>query len=263
MSSLDSLSKRKELGISGIELYYSYEVNQKTNELFFNEEESTHMIKVMRKKIGDNIYATDGKGSFFKAKLSKLETKEAVAKPYYIDFFANDAESFYFWIPSLKSMERLEFAIEKCMELGITNFVLYKAERSVGKNFKISRLEKIGISAMKQSCRFYLPTFAVVESLANYNFEQTDCVVLLEQFGEKKIVSDEISYLKNNYRRIHFIFGPEGGLTNNEINLTAGEKKFFSLSVSRLRTETAAVVAAAVLFHNLSIVDKNNNNPNV
>ena len=77
-------------------------------------------------------------------------------------------KNIFFCIPKLKYSDRFEFALEKCTELGITNFIIFDSERSIHKSDKKERWEKIVLSAMKQSLRSYLPNITVINSLIEY-----------------------------------------------------------------------------------------------
>ncbi len=140
----------------------------------------------------------------------------------------------------MKSNDRLEFALEKCTELGITNFILFDSERTISKADKIDRWRKILLSAMKQSLHSFLPGIKVHDFNNIINFPGTK--VAFEQSASKKI-----SEFVNNYdETYYFIFGPEGGLSEKELNFFDGEN-IYKIYNNRLRTETAVVSAAALI----------------
>ena len=215
--------------LSNIELYYS-SLPLKNDVLVIDGDEFNHLTKVMRHKAGDTIYV-------------KLDlTCRVIEKTNYENIF----EKIVFCLPILKSTDRFEFALEKCVELGITNFVVYKAERSISKGNKIERWNKIALAAMKQSLRSFLPKIEVAKSVSELNNLEGNKILFDQLFTEsikiygKKISSETLS--SNQY----FIFGPEGGLTENEIQTFSNPQKL-KLSSNRLRSESAAVYAAVIL----------------
>ena len=227
--------------LSNIELYYSAPEKFSDDFVIIGGDEYRHITKVMRHKIADEIYATNGQGKIYKTKLisiSKSEVKSEIKREYkYEDKFKNIS----FCIPRLKSQDRFELALEKSVELGITNFLIYSSKRSVAKGTKMERWKKITLSAMKQSLRSYLPEINEIKSLdeiTNMNSE----VILFEQNSEKDIKELKIKPDKKHI----FVFGPEGGLDKNELNLV-GEEQVYNLAENRLRSETAIIKFASVL----------------
>lgn len=247
MSNLDSLSNRKKHNVEGIEIYFAEKILSDRKYIIFGEEETYHILKVMRHCLGDKIYATDGEGNLYEAIIRTLTNKESQAEIIQRIFFENPLEKIFFWIPSLKNAERLENAIEKCVELGITNFILYKAQRSIGKNFKIERLKKIGVSAIKQSTRFYIPKFDIVEKISDYNFKKKELILFFDQFSGKKMSEFYLREKMSEYEKLHCIFGPEGGLSEKEMDIEAQYKDVITVSTARLRSDTAIISAASLM----------------
>lgn len=227
--------------LSNIELYYSEPDNFSGNSVIISGDESHHIAKVMRHKIDDEIYVTNGKGKIYQTKLSsvsKTEVKVEIKKEF---SYENKFKNLFFCIPKLKSPDRFEFALEKSVELGITNFVIYNSNRSVARGTKIERWKKILVSAMKQSLRSYLPEIIGVKSLAE-TIKMDGEIILFEQNSDRNVKELEI---KPEEKYI-FVFGPEGGLGLEELNLV-GKNQIYNLAENRLRSETAIVNAAAIL----------------
>ncbi|MEJ2618526.1 MAG: RsmE family RNA methyltransferase, partial [Ignavibacteriaceae bacterium] len=157
-----------------------------------------------------------------------------------IHSYENRFKNIYFCIPKLKSNDKLEFALEKCAELGITNFIIFDSERTISKANKIDRWEKILLSAMKQSLHSYLPKVEVHDFNNVINFPGIKAAF-------EQSVSKNISEFKNSPdETYYFIFGPEGGLSQKELNyFEVGN--VYKISDNRLRTETAVVSAAALI----------------
>ncbi len=155
--------------------------------------------------------------------------------------YENKFSNITFCIPKLKSHDRFEFALEKCVELGITNFIIFDSERTVSKGNKVERWNKILISAMKQSLRSYLPHLSILNSIEEIK-KQTGNKIVFEQTSNNNFKDLKISPNEKYF----FIFGPEGGLSENELNQFNEDEKY-KLASNRLRTETAIVKCAALL----------------
>ncbi len=231
--------------LSNIELYYS-SLPIKNDVLVIDGDEFKHLTKVMRHKTGDAIYVTLGNGTIYKSEvleISKLDlTCLVIEKTNYENIF----EKIVFCLPILKSTDRFEFALEKSIELGITNFIVYKAERSIAKGSKMDRWNKIALSAMKQSLRSYIPKIEFVKSVSEINNFEGDKILFDQMFTESiNIYANKLSSSTISTKQ-YFIFGPEGGLTENEIQIFKFPQKI-KLSSNRLRSESAVVYAAAIL----------------
>ncbi|MCL6495671.1 MAG: RNA methyltransferase, partial [Ignavibacterium sp.] len=149
--------------------------------------------------------------------------------------------NFHFCIPILKNKDRLRFAIEKLIELGITNIIIYKAERAVSEKFNFDKYKKVAVETIKQSLQANLPVIKSIGSLTELNsFEGVK--IIFDQNAEIKFDKNMIDIGDINY----FIFGPEGGLTDKEMKSLNNQQKF-SLAENRLRTETAIIKVASVL----------------
>jgi len=224
--------------LSDIELYYSTTFSEDKNSLLILGEETRHISKVMRHKVGDEIFITDGTGSIYKAKISETKKEFVAANILSTLKYKNEYENIFVCIPLIKNFDRLEFALEKCVELGITNFIFYKAKRSAPKSAKLDRWQKIAVAAMKQSLRSFLPSLSYIENLSELSGKE---IVIFDQNSKKSLRNGKISK-----SAAYFVFGPEGGFTENEL------KQFKSaatlrLTGNRLRTETAIVTFASQL----------------
>ena len=226
--------------LSNIELYYSTQKRNSGNEIILEEEEFRHAVQVMRNSVGETIYITNGKGSIFRCEIISIENNSLLAKVLDEIKKENKFANICFCIPRLKNPERLKFSIEKCVELGVTNFILFNSERTISKFSKIERWKKIALSAIKQSLHAYLPQIKIVSSLDEIS-ELTGEKILLDQNAKHKFI-----FSNRRDKNYYFIFGPEGGLSEKEINLFE-EAKIFSLGEYRLRSETAIIKCASLL----------------
>ena len=226
--------------LSNIELYYSPSGLIK-KEIIIDGEDFNHIIKVMRHAVQDIVHITDGKGSIYQSQIINIHKESITAKPVKVFHFEDTKKNLFFCIPKLKNPDRFEFALEKCVELGITRFIIFESKRSVSKSERTERWNKILISAMKQSLRCYLPEIKAVNSLKE---------IFLNQ-GEKLVFEQNSPNLIRNLKIIpeekyYFIFGPEGGLDNDELNMF-NPANIFNLAENRLRSETAIIKAASLI----------------
>jgi 16S rRNA (uracil1498-N3)-methyltransferase len=225
--------------LSDIELYYSDPDFIKNDRITLEGEEFHHSVNVMRNSVGDSIYITDGKGKIYNCEINEIDKNELKATIQSELEFENTTADIWFCIPVLKNPDRLKFALEKCVELGITNFILFTSKRTIPKKINTDKIEKITVAAMKQSLRAFLPniTSAKFEEVIKLQGEK----ILFEQSAEKDFSSEIISSIP-----IYFLFGPEGGFDESEINLIHTAHRY-RLSTNRLRSETAIIKCASLL----------------
>jgi len=225
--------------LSDIELYYSEETDG--NNLVISGEEKNHIVKVMRHSEGDIVYITNGLGKIFIAEIIKIDKDLLKASVKEAITYNNEYANISFCIPKLRNPERFEFALEKCTELGITNFIIFDAMRGVSRGEKKDRWEKIVISAMKQSLRSYKPVITFIKDigeLSTFNGEK----IILDQSAEAQLSKEVLSDNKNYY----IIFGPEGGLDKTELNKLDNYTSY-KTSPNRLRSETAIIKTASII----------------
>jgi 16S rRNA (uracil1498-N3)-methyltransferase len=229
------------MSLSNIELYYSQTPVHPNNNLRIIGEEAHHISKVMRHIAGDEVFATNGCGNIFKGQIVQQNDNEVIVEIIEKFSFENKFRNYVFCIPNLKNNSRLEFALEKSVELGITKFVLFNSERTIAKSFKIERFQKILISAMKQSLQSFLPEIISMSTIRDISKLDTKFVIF-EQTADRYF--DALSI--DNNKEYYFIFGPEGGLSQTELNLF-NKNDLYKLAENRLRTETAIIKLASSL----------------
>ncbi|MGU9939883.1 RsmE family RNA methyltransferase [Empedobacter brevis] len=211
-----------------------------------NEEESHHFAKVLRGNEGDLIHVTDGKGNLAKVEITSISKKVVEGKIIELktDF---EKKNYYLHvaIAPTKTMERLEFFLEKATEIGIDEITFLQTFHSERKNIKVERIEKIIQAATKQSLKAYLPK---VNDLTKFNdFIKSDfegfikCIAHCESDIERTPLR---TVLENNPQKILLLIGPEGDFSREEI-ISAEEQNFTGISLGhqRFRTETAALQA--------------------
>lgn len=213
--------------------------------ILIDGEEAHHITHVMRHYKGDTIYITDGSGSIYKSVISEVGKRNVLAKVIERIQYENKFSNITFCIPRLRNTDRLEFALEKCVELGITNFIVFDSTRTVAKGEKIERWQKIILSAMKQSLRAWLPKISYAKNFADV-IKQDGMKILFDQNATltfQQFLSTNHQPLTTNH---FFLFGPEGGLTEDESKVMNEECRV-KLIDNRLRSETAIITAASIL----------------
>lgn len=217
-----------------------------------NIEESKHCIKVLRLRKGDHVLLLDGKGSVFEAVIQTPDSKSCLLEILKEERSQN-SRSYHLTIAiaPTKNIDRFEWFIEKSTEIGIDRIIPLICQHSERREVKPERLEKILISAMKQSGQTFLPELTeqyAFKDIINNPFEGDKMIAHCEA-GSKKEFQKSITPGKN----VLILIGPEGDFDSEEIRL-AIEKGFVpvSLGESRLRTETAGIVAC----HTVSLVNQ-------
>ena len=213
-------------------------------------EECHHIKDVMRHKVGDELFVTNGNGSIYKIVIDKISKSEVITSIQEAQSYVNNFEKITFCIPRLKSAERFEFALEKCVELGITNFIIFESERTVAKGAKLERWNKILLSAMKQSLRAWMPKISYVKKYSSL-FEQDGTKIIFEQTAEQSFADFLTTNRQLPTTNLFLIFGPEGGLTNAECRVQNAECRMLHLTDNRLRSETAIISAASLISLNM------------
>ena len=219
-------------------------------EIILSAEESKHATKVLRKKEGDILNFTDGKGGFYKAEITladsrkcRLKVVSTEQKPKQHNYYLHIA------IAPTKNMDRFEWFLEKATEIGIDEITPIICSHSERKVIKTERCNRILLSAMKQSLKFYLPKLNEAISFNDFlkqDYEGSKYIAHCED-GEKKELK-----IENKTDKYLILIGPEGDFSQKEIDLALQNKfKAVSLGRSRLRTETAGIVAThTVNIHN-------------
>lgn len=225
--------------LSNIELYYTPPALVKEKELILRDEEFHHSVRVMRNSVGNPIYITDGEGTIYTCEIYKITENELEAKIIKKNEFENKAKNIWLCIPLLKNPVRLKFIFEKCTELGITNFILFSSKHTISKSLKPEKFQKTTLAAMKQSLRAFLPQIKTASLDEIIQFKGTK--ILFDQ-NTKVAFDGRTKYNEPAY----FLFGPEGGFDNDEIEaVDLGYR--FNLSSNRLRSETAIIKCASIL----------------
>lgn len=200
-------------------------------------------------RAGDSLHLTDGKGSFYEGVITEADSKACsfsiveTQKTQVQDFSITIA------IAPTKNIDRTEWFVEKAVELGIESIHFMQCKNSERKTINLDRIQKIMVSAMKQSGQAWLPRYSEITPFHN----------ILELKADQKFICfvdshnpDQLKQLADPHKSYLVLIGPEGDFQKEELDLamTAGFKKV-SLGNNRLRTETAALAAC----HTLNLIN--------
>lgn len=234
-----------------MQLFYNPEITEDTTQFSFDKEESRHIVKVLRKSVGDELYITNGNGWLFNAQVSVTNINKCTAEIISKKLQLKHQYNLHLAVAPTKMNDRYEWFLEKATEIGIDTITPIICDHSERKVIKTERFERILQSAMKQSLHCYLPKLNEAVSFNDFikqdfrgdlfiaHCEETDRKSLKSQLKPKKDVT--------------ILIGPEGDFSVKEIEM-ALENNFIpvTLGETRLRTETAAIVAC----HSVSFINE-------
>lgn len=243
--------------------FFSDSIHQNVAE--FSEGEYNHIVKVTRYSLGDVIEFTDGKGQLYKGKLIQINKRNC-----YVEIFETIVQK----LPKLriamgilKNSDRMEWAVEKCTELGILELILLHTKNSERSRVNVDRLSKTAISAIKQSHTSHLPRISdmnfkeFVNQISSDEYQNLDkhiayCdIPSLGQLDSLTLhnlsMSDLISTTKDLKDDDLIVIGPEGDFSIDEVKLAlANGFRLLDLGSRILRSETAVVSTCAIANHN-------------
>jgi len=231
-----------------MQLFYSPTLTKKTKQFVFDKIESKHIIRVLRKKAGDELFIANGNQLVFRSKIIIANDKKCV-----VDIIAVEEKDkvreyyLHIAIAPTKNNDRLEWFLEKATEIGVDEITPILCEHSERKVIKEERLEKILIAAMKQSLKYKLPKLNSLIKFSDFikqDFKDGELFIAHCEDSEKQLLKNKLGASK----RITILIGPEGDFSMTEIT-NALTNKFvpISLGESRLRTETAGLVAVQTI----------------
>ncbi|WP_298553353.1 16S rRNA (uracil(1498)-N(3))-methyltransferase [uncultured Algibacter sp.] len=225
-----------------MQLFFNSELTKDTVQFSFNKEESKHIVKVLRKSIGNKLYITNGKGILFTAEISLPNINKCIANIISNTLQLKRKYNLHLAVAPTKMNDRYEWFLEKAAEIGIDSITPIICDHSERKIIKPERFERILQSAMKQSLSCYLPKLneaITFRDFINQEFSGDLFIAHCEETNKKSLKQQ----LKPN-TDITILIGPEGDFSVKEIS-KALENNFIpvTLGETRLRTETAAIVA--------------------
>lgn len=233
-----------------MQLFYNASINESTETFSFDKEESKHIIKVLRKKDGDILFVTNGLGFLFKTEIILASDSKCTVQMVSFDKAPTPNFKLHLAVAPTKMNDRYEWFLEKATEIGIHEITPIICDRSERKVINKERFEKILLSAMKQSNELFLPKLNPAISFKEFVKQKNKGLQLIAHCEEtdKKTLK---SILQSN-TDVTVLIGPEGDFSEKEITLALDQNYVpVSLGNTRLRTETAAVVAChSVVFFN-------------
>ena len=219
--------------------------------LILNEEQSKHVVQVLRMQNGEELLLTDGKGSKAHVLITDDHRKRCQVKIISIEKEEHQSPKISIAISLIKNAVRFEWFLEKATEIGVTEIIPLICERTEKEKFRLDRMQSILISAMLQSQQCWLPSLiepvavtTLIEESTNENKFIAHCL-----HQQKPTLSSLIhhSSVINNHSSL-ILIGPEGDFTEKEIRLALNKNfQAVTLGNTRLRTETAGIVAASLL----------------
>jgi len=235
-----------------MQLFYNNKLKEDSKFVTFDRIESRHIIKVLRKKEGTILNITNGNGLLFKGEI--IETNEKHCTVNLIAVEKQEKEhpyNLHIAIAPTKLNDRFEWFLEKVTEIGIDQITPLLCKHSERKVIKTERLEKVIVTAAKQSLHFNFPKLNKLISLKEFlNKENKDLKLIAHCEDQEKVLLKNVVKPKQD---ICILIGPEGDFTNKEINLAIQNNyKPVSLGNSRLRTETAGIVAC----HSVALINE-------
>jgi 16S rRNA (uracil1498-N3)-methyltransferase len=231
--------------------FYKEDISLTTTDVVLDEATSKHVVQVLRMQNGEQLQLTNGKGNLFTAAITDDNRKKCSVKIIQKPEIANPKSKISIAISLLKNTTRFEWFLEKATEVGVTKIIPLICERTEKTVFKMERMKSILVSAMLQSQQCWLPVLHEPVKMANmpmgqYANGQKFIAHCIDE-DNKMPLHQHIS--TSAYQLI--CIGPEGDFTKQEIEW-ALKNNFMPVSLgnTRLRTETAGVVAAVLLCSN-------------
>lgn len=224
-----------------MKLFYG---NIENNLVTINDDEQQHIIKVLRMKEGEEIHVTDGKGNLASGKLMIEGKKAGIDVTEIKNNLPEFAPKLHIAIAPTKNIDRIEFFVEKAVEMGVSEISIIITEKTERKNINIDKIRKQSIAASKQSLRFHFPVIHDVAKLSDF-LKNTDPEHTFVAHCHENLERIQLNTIPSSDKYI-FLIGPEGDFSEKEIGYLSDNKiKAVSLGSQRLRTETAGVFVAA------------------
>ncbi|MDD4190572.1 MAG: 16S rRNA (uracil(1498)-N(3))-methyltransferase [Mangrovibacterium sp.] len=224
-----------------MQLFYTPDIQGTT--CLLDETESRHAVRVLRLTDGDRINLVDGMGNFYEGRITEADPRhcqiEVISKT---PEFGKRRHYLHLAVAPPKNNDRFEWFLEKATEIGIDEITPLACDHSERRTLRNDRMQKVVVAAMKQSVKAYLPRLNPLTPLHDVLCDRFDGKKFIAHCDDrdKKQLKDEIKDSPSSL----VLIGPEGDFSENEIEL-ALKKEFIAVGLgpSRLRTETAAIVA--------------------
>jgi 16S rRNA (uracil1498-N3)-methyltransferase len=228
--------------------FYKADIDVAATVVVLDEDTSKHIVQVLRMQNGEQLQLTDGKGNLFTCEITDNNRKKCAVAIKQTTNYKPPTTNITIAISLLKNANRFEWFLEKVTEIGVTQIIPLICERTEKTAFKFERMKSILVSAMLQSQQYWLPVLhepVKFASLIKQSNQQQKFIAHCEDENNKQPLTNK---LINELTNKLMLIGPEGDFTTKEIEL-ALQNNFIPVSLgnTRLRTETAGVVAATIL----------------
>ncbi len=232
-------------------LFYNAQVSLSDHEVVLDEHASKHIVQVLRMQVGEKLQLTDGKGNLFTSEIRDDNRKRCSVSILEKSSITNHKSKIIIAISPLKNTSRFEWFLEKATEIGVAEIIPLLCERTEKQHFKWERMQGILISAMLQSQQAWLPVLQEPVKFTKYIKDLNSIASLQKMIAHCENENNKVpltSQLVNSSIPKLILIGPEGDFSNKEIMeaLQIGCVAV-SLGDTRLRTETAGIVAATLM----------------
>lgn len=227
-----------------MQLFYTENIS--VDRAYLEGQEMIHCTKVLRKKVSDNVHLLDGKGKMYECNIIKIDKRIVTLDLVKIVKVQPDNKRLpTIGVGLIKNTSRIEWMIEKATEIGVSVITPLLCQRSERAKINLDRLDKILVSAMKQSMRLYKPVISEPVEFSSYIELYPDKKRIIAHYLEGNPQLSQITMTNDN---IDIVIGPEGDFVENEIDMAVKNGYMMvNMGTSRLRTETAAIVALTLI----------------
>lgn len=225
--------------------YAHYQTGQQ--QITLDEDTSKHIVQVLRMVNGEAVNLTDGKGHLLQCTITEAHKKHCTVAVSKTDFTDAPSRQIHIAIGLLKNANRWEWFLEKATEIGVSYITPLLTKRTEKDKFRFDRMQTICISAMLQSQQVWLPILAEPMAYDKFISSKKEGLQLIAhcEEGQERL---QLAAMDIPDGETTLLIGPEGDFTVEEIALALQQQyKAVSLGVTRLRTETAGIVGAALL----------------
>ena len=231
-------------------LFYSVNINQETNQITIEGQENIHLTKVLRRNVGENISVTDGNSNLYYCEIIKSSKSSTTLKIVNQEKRAAKKPKLKIGISLTKKLDRFEWFLEKSTEIGVSEITPIITRYSERNKLNLERSNKLLISAMKQSMRYDLPKInnpVYFDDYLQHNCNNDNSFICTCSESNIPLLKDNMIRGKNS----NILIGPEGGFSKFEID-KAKNASFapVSLGKNRLRTETAGIMVCSIFSLN-------------
>ena len=231
--------------------FYVDSVSLADDIILLNEENSKHIVQVLRMTEGEQLNLTDGLGTIYTAEILDAHKKKCTVKIIQTSKQDKSSHAVCVAVSAVKNNSRFEWFLEKATEMGVAEIVPLLCERTEKQNLKFDRLRGILISAMLQSQQAWLPILhepIKYEKFVNENVSNNKFIAHCENLEKNSLKNKLATLVDQPTNQSTILIGPEGDFSKDEVSF-ALQANFIpvSLGSTRLRTETAALVAAVLL----------------